>query len=111
MIIATRILTLRTDSGDVDVPVDIHKPEPIDARWRCAYEIGWPGGARRMFGAGEDAVQALYAAMQNIGIELYTSEAHKAGRLGYGGAMNNGYGFPLAKNVRDLLVGMDKEFM
>ena len=45
--------------------------------------------------------------MQMIGIELYASEAHKAGRLKLD-ERGGGYGFPLSYGVRDLYEGRDQ---
>lgn len=52
---------------------------------------------------------ALELAMKMVGIHLYTSEPHEDGRL-IGEKPGGGYGFPLTKNMRDLLVGDDKQF-
>ena len=108
MIIATRVLILRTEAGDVEIPIRIHAPEPADRSWKCRYEIGWPDETFKSQGYGEDAVQAIELTFQKIGIELYVSEGHKAGKLGWN-EPGAGYGFPVPKNVRDLLVGYDKQ--
>ena len=56
---------------------------------------------------GADALQALVIALQMIGAELYASEYHKLGQLFVEG--QQGYGFPVAQNIRHLLVGFDAE--
>ena len=69
-------------------------------------EIGWPDGVRRRFAGAGDSVQAILLAMQMIGTEIYTNPYHASGRLRWerdGG----GYGFPVPKTIRDLLVGDD----
>jgi hypothetical protein len=109
MIIATRVLKLSAAGGDVDVPVRIFAPVPDDRCWKVRYAIEWPDKTYESAGFGEDAVQALILTFQKIGIELYVSDEHKAGRLGWY-EPGQGYGFPLAKTVRDLAVGYDKEF-
>ena len=111
MVIATRVLVLRGESGDVEVPIRIFAPEYEGEfhRWACRYEVQWPDGIFSSEAYGEDGVQAIELAFQKIGIELYVSDEHKSGRLGWG-APGNGYGFPVAKTVRDLLVGYDKQF-
>ncbi len=109
MIIASRSLKLRQGSADFEVPVRIHAPRKNDAEWICDYEIGWPEGARNSYAGSLDAVQALQLALQKIGIELYTSEHHKAGHLRSGNAWN-GYGFPVPANAKDLLVGDDAKY-
>lgn len=60
-------------------------------------------------GGGVDAVQALELCMKSIAQKLYFSDYHKDGALFWPG-QGLGYGFPIAKNGRDLLVGQDKEF-
>jgi hypothetical protein len=111
MIIATRVLKLRTEGSEVDIPVRIHAPER-DATmncWKVRFAIEWPGTTFEREGYGEDAVQALVLTLQMIGVLLYTSDAHEAGRLGWH-EPGQGYGFPLAKTVRDLAVGYDEAF-
>ncbi len=108
MVIAQRTLYISRPDGDLPVTVDIHAPHEVEAyHWACDYEIGWPEGKRIYAGHGVDSVQALWIAMQMIGIELYTNEHHKAGRL-YSERQKGGYGFPIAANCRDLLVGDDR---
>ena len=107
--IGARILQLTTPSGDVDVPITISAPEGSGRTWSCAFEIGWPSGSRRREAHGVDAVQALGLALQMIGTILYTSNEHADGLLRWEKA-GHGYGFPVPKNLRPLLVGSDKEF-
>jgi len=110
MIIATRHLILRDQTRAVDIPVQIHAPEKAKVDWICRFDIGWPDGRVERWGTGVDAVQALLFAMQMIGAEVYARSEHKSGRLEWlepGG----GYGFPVPDNIRDLLVGDDKQFL
>jgi hypothetical protein len=109
MVIGTRVLTIRSPDADIPVPVRLCAPEYDDGHWICRYTIGWPEQPRDSFGAGVDALQALHLTMQKIGIDLYASEAHKAGTLMWD-KPGDGYGFPIPKNGRDLLIGMDKIF-
>jgi hypothetical protein len=109
MLIATRVLTLRSDGGDVEVPISMFAPEPGDRCWICRFEIDWPGESLKQYAAGEDAIQALELALNIIGALIYTSEFHKSGRLMWL-EPGQGYGFPVAKSIRDLLIGHDKEF-
>ncbi|MFN3855598.1 MAG: DUF6968 family protein [Phreatobacter sp.] len=92
-----------------DVPVRLFQPAPAGASWSCRFEIGWPEGviAGEVFGV--DALQAVHLAMQRIAIDLYMSPWHRAGRLSWPG-QGKGYGFPMARNGRDLLVGDDLQF-
>lgn len=86
---------------------------PREARisgWECHFEIDWPDGVLKRFAAGHDSIQALELAMNMIGIHLYTSEAHETGSLVWE-RPGGGYGFPLTKNMRDLLVGDDKTYL
>jgi hypothetical protein len=56
-----------------------------------------------------DAFQALHLTLQMIGFRLYVSTYHKFGALVFE-KPGNGYGFPVPKIVRDLLIGDDKVF-
>jgi hypothetical protein len=108
MIIATRTLVLR--DRNVEIPIRIHAPERAEVDWICRFEIEWPEGRADRWGAGSDAVQALLIALQMIGAEIYTSRHHELGHLMWL-APGRGYGFPVARNIRDLLVGDDKTFL
>ncbi len=110
MIIATRVLTLRRDGGDVEIPIRIFAPEQSDiAPWICRHEIDWPDGTLKRYAAGEDAVQALHLNLCMIGVEIYASEEHESGKLQWT-EPGQGYGFPMMKTVRDLMVGQDRDF-
>lgn len=109
MIIATRNLKIRNRGINANVSVNLFIPEFADGAWVCRYEIDWPEGARRSFAAGIDAMQALYLALQKIGIDLYMSSHHAAGHLIWN-EPNDGYGFPVPKNGREFLIGSDKAF-
>lgn len=109
MLIGTRVLTLKTATGDVPVPVRIFQPVEHGGAWQCRYEICWPDAQRESAAFGLDALQAVHFAMQMVAVDLYGSEAHREGRLSWPG-QGAGYGFPMAKGGRDLLVGYDKEF-
>lgn len=106
-VIASRILTMTVDGADVEVPVRIFAPIDRGDHWRCEFEIGWPERMRRGKGYGIDSVQALLIAMQCIGVELYSSEAHEGGRLKWD-RPRGGYGFPLHSGISDLYEGDDK---
>jgi hypothetical protein len=108
MIIAERCLYIKTEADPIPVPITLYAPVDDDNHWRCEYAISWPEGMRRFNGCGADAVQALILALEMIGIELYTSAYHKEDRLRSAG-LESGYGFPVAANCRDLLVGHDRE--
>ena len=109
MIIATRLLVLRDKGHDIPIPIQIHAPEKVEARWDCRFEIGWPDGEAARWGSGVDAIQALLIAMQMIGAEIYASDHHRSGCLVWF-EPGRGYGFPVTNNIRDLLVGDDKKF-
>jgi hypothetical protein len=110
MIIATRTLMLRSRAGKEDVPIQIYAPEEKNNAWNCRFEIGWPSGTVERWGTGSDAVQSLVIAMQMIGAEIYASRYHEAGQIEWLAA-GRGYGFPVANNIRDLLVGDDKKYL
>jgi len=107
-VVASRILMMGTDGGDVEVPVTIYRPVDKADHWRCEYEIGWPDRRKNFAAHGIDAVQALLLAAQMVGVELYSSEAHEAGRLKWD-EPGGGYGFPLSYGVRDLYQGRDRQ--
>lgn len=109
MIVAERSLRYRTATVDQEVSVRIFAPENQAGGWICRYEIDWPVEPRSSFGAGLDAVQALHLTLQKIGLDLYTSAYHASGGL-FWGETGAGYGFPVPKHGRDLLVGDDLTF-
>jgi hypothetical protein len=103
------MLTYAGDDGDIPVPITIDIPRQGKRDWSCAYEIGWPDGPRQGFGYGIDATQAMLLALKAVGIDLYTSDYHRSGRLRWI-EPGDGYGYPVPKNIRDLLVGNDAEY-
>lgn len=109
MVIGTRVLQVNGKAGAVEVPVTLYIPVEDDLGWGCRYDIGWPRKPRVSTVWGIDALQAVHLAMQKIASELYASPYHKRGLLSWRG-QGAGYGFPITKNARDLLVGYDKEF-
>jgi hypothetical protein len=104
----TRILKLRDRNQEIEIPVRIFWPAEDKAGWSCRWEIHWPDRKRSNFARGYDAIQALSNALQMIGSEIYCSDEHKSGRLSWAEKWI-GYGFPVPNNIRDLLVGDDKE--
>jgi hypothetical protein len=106
MLIATRKLKVLRSDREIDVEVRLFKPIKDDNTWICNYEIDWPGGIKKRHGAGADGIQAIFIAMQMIGISLYTSDHHRNGELAWV-TQGGGYGFPVTSSVRDLLVGDD----
>ena len=109
MIIGKRLLSLHGHRETRQVEVRIHAPEPDGTSWICRYEIDWPEGRRDSNGAGFDSIQALHLTLQKIGIELYSSRHHASAQLAWG-EPSRGYGFPVPKNARDLLIGEDERF-
>jgi hypothetical protein len=110
MIVASRFLKLRLSEKDVDVEVRIFSPRADQDHWACDYEIDWPEGMRKGAAYGYDSVQALHSALNLVGAELYTSDYHKAGKLASVDSWK-GYGFPVPKNIRDLLIGDDAKYL
>jgi hypothetical protein len=108
MIIGTRLLKIRFDGRAVNVEIRMRMPVGHDRTWSCGYEIDWPDDHYKSEAWGVDALQAIHLAMQKIASDLYASPYHKKGLLSWG--ESGGYGFPMTKNGRDLLVGYDKEF-
>jgi len=58
---------------------------------------------------GKDTIAALHGAIEKIGTELYMSRYHHD-RIMWWIKPWTGYGFPLPKGTRDLLIGHDQEF-
>jgi len=110
MIVASRSLTLRQQEGSVAVEVRIFAPQPDQGQWSCAYEIDWPERTRKFAAHGADSMQALTLALSMIGSEIYTSNYHKSGSLSSADSWK-GYGFPVPKNLRDLLIGDDAKYL
>jgi hypothetical protein len=106
MLMAIRDLKICNADTDVDVQVRLYQPEQDEQAWICKYEIGWPTGAKHSFARGVDAIQAILLALYKIGIEIYTSDYHRAGKLIWL-VPGRGFGFPVSKSVRDLLIGDD----
>lgn len=110
MLMARRLLKLNGTTGQTEVPVRLFVPTQHESgAWLCPYEIGWPHRTWKSAGWGVDAVQAVLLTFQKVGVEIYTSEYHKSGRLIWE-QPGKGYGFPVPHNVRDLLIGDDAVF-
>jgi hypothetical protein len=109
MVIAERSLSIEDGSEPKACKITMHAPEDTDGIWICRYTIEWPTAPEESFGAGVDAFQALHLTLQKIGITLYASAYHKAGILVFD-KPGRGYGFPMPKNGRYLLIGDDKIF-
>jgi hypothetical protein len=108
-VIATRRLRAVVGDGEHEVEVRLHAPARQSRGWACRFEIGWPEGLVVRDIEGVDAVQALELALKAIGAEVYSSPYHQTGALVWE-RPGGGYGFPVARNLRDLLVGDDKTF-
>lgn len=107
MIVAERVLRLRTADEDLPVPVRIDTPEPDRTAWTCRFTIGWPEETVSGYATALDAVQALQFAMERIAMLLYMSPHHRSGAL-YFDEPGEGYGFLLPHGSRDLAIGLDK---
>ena len=109
MLIGTRTLLVETADGTKKVDVRIFVPEQVQNTWDCRYEIDWPEGMIKSHAQGNDSLHALYLAELKIGTELYMSRYHHDRKMRWIDRWE-GYGFPLPKGARDLLIGHDKEF-
>lgn len=107
MLIATRVLTLRRTTGDIEIPIRIFAPRQETTDWSCKFEVDWPDGAWTMAAGGVDAVQAFELALKMIGAQIYASDHHASGNLVWL-EPGKGYGFPVPSGIRDLLVGDDR---
>jgi hypothetical protein len=111
MVIASRLLKVRSPRGDTEVCVRLFIPEElVTGNWSCRYEIDWPHGQRVHAAQGLDSIQAVFLAMQMIGAEIYASEYHRSAALFFD-RPGGGYGFPVASSLRDLLIGDDAKFL
>jgi len=108
MVVLQRLLTYASAKGDTAVPIRVHAPVQGEKDWRCAYDIVWPDGSRRGFGYGVDGTQAMLLALHAIGTDIYTSDYHRSGRLRWE-REGRGYGFPVPRTIRDLLIGDDAQ--
>jgi len=106
MIIIQRSLTYKVAAASVEIPITVHLPQHGKHDWICAYDIAWPDGTRHGFGYGIDSAQALLLALHAIGTDIYTSDYHQSGQL-YWERPGQGYGFPVPRTIRDLLIGED----
>jgi len=94
---------------EVPVEVRVYLPSAIDAGWDCRYEIDWPEGTLKSHVVGIDALHALNLVQQKIGLTLLMSRYHQE-RSMWWIRPEEGYGFPVPKNARDLLIGHDQRF-
>lgn len=107
MIIVIHKLYTGKDNINNSIEIRIYGPVKLENSWGCKYEIDWPEGQYSITAEGEDALQSLTIALQMIGADLYTSTYHQEGSLrAYD--KEDGYGFPVPNNLRDLLIGVDK---
>ena len=106
MIIARRTLTLRQQGQNHPVEVTLAAPRFETGCWLYCYEIHWPSGPRRFFGAGADSMQALVIAMQMVSAELHTSAPGKAGEL-FLETPGTGFSIPTLPSMRDLMTEED----
>ena len=111
MIIAIRTLTVETPEGERPVEVKIFQPEHAgrEHEWDCRYEIDWPEGKRRGFGGGNDALAAILAAVDCTAVDVYASPYHTARKMFWLKPWV-GYGLPMHKGAREVLIGHDQEF-
>jgi hypothetical protein len=110
MLIAEHTLHLQRSDAQHPVLVRIFAPIEGDDSSRCRWEIHWPDRIRSGEVFGHDAIQALVLALQAIGSDLYTSDAHASGALTWSDAWA-GYGFPVPGVMRDVLVGDDAKYL
>ena len=106
---AVRTMTILDGSQRTSLEVSIAEPcRCEDGHFSCAYTIAWPGKPWTGEACGYDGIQALLLAMNLIAAHLYNSAYHQDDRLVWG-EHEDGYGFPLAKCLKDLARGSDKD--
>jgi hypothetical protein len=109
MIIGIRLFHVLLNSKRIPVEVRLFLPTFNDGGWVCNFEIDWPDGEFASYAGGVDALQSIDMALQRVGVEFYMSPFHQAGLIEWHGE-KQGYGFPVPKDARDLLVGYDKTY-
>ena len=109
IVIASRMFRVRTEDGERDVPVRIYAPYEQGGAWRCRTEIQWPDRLQARDAGGHDSAQALFIAMEMVGVHLYTSDYHADDAFIFTDWI--GYGFPVPKTLRDMLIGHDAKCM
>ena len=107
MVILDRMLKIDSAGHQAEAPVKLYLPVNLGDHWQCEYEIGWPDNARRSKACCIDSVQCLLLALNKVAAEIYTSEAHKSGKLIWE-KRGDGYGFPLPAGIRDFYEGSDR---
>lgn len=107
--IGTRILTATVDGKELSVAVVVDAPQGEGDDWMCAFRISWPDRTVERYARGVDGLQAAYLAQEMIGAAIYASDLHKQGKLKWR-RPENGYGFPVPRAMKDLLIGDDLTF-
>jgi hypothetical protein len=110
MMICERTLKLRHEGGYRPVSVRLFLPAKLEEAWGCRWEIHWPDRMRSGEAFGQDGMQAVVLALQAIGSEIYASAEHASGQLLWSEG-RSGYGFPVPRIIRGLLVGDDAEYL
>ena len=105
MLVVMHELFLKSQPADVRIEIRVYQPIQFEKDWGCRYEIDWPEGSKVLIAYGLDALQALVIALKLIVTELYTSTYH-ADRLLRAYDREEGYGFPVPHNLRDMLIGV-----
>jgi hypothetical protein len=103
----SRTLFITRNGSTREVSVRLKVPTEEDGYWECRFEIGWPEETKVSRARGFDGVQAIYAAMQNIAVQLYASPYHARSELHWG-EQGAGYGFPMPVVGYDSLIGEDR---
>ena len=83
-IIAFRTLTYAPLDGgpDIAIPIRMYAPQDFGGASKCLFEIDWPHGQLKAYGAGMDDFQAIGLTMQRIGVEFTTAPTTKAAGCG-----------------------------
>ena len=110
MLITKRVLSVEHMGQIHTVDISLLLPEQLaENAWNCRYEIGWPNSPVKSFAGGNDAIAAIFAAIEKIGMEIYMSRYHHERTMSWLKPWI-GYGFPLPKGARDELIGDDQRF-
>ncbi|MBN9336214.1 hypothetical protein [Devosia sp.] len=99
MIIAAPVLSVEYEGQIRLVGIFLFLPEQLGKSWDCRYEIDWPEGKVTSFAGGNDAIAALFGAIEKVGMELHMSRYHHERTITWLKPWV-GYGFPLPKGAR-----------
>lgn len=110
MIIGHTELTVVEPHRETKVPVTIVAPVSRDAAWSTRWRIEFPESPLSGEAHGGSSLQSLVFGLQQIGAVLNAMPCVREGNL-FAIEPGGGVGFPVPGNIREWLVGLDRETM